>query len=80
MNGKNVKELRSQIRNIVKELLPEVLASEAIKAIDKAIALKIKDIEKQVKDTMSEINSRHKDTMGYLVRQVTAPAPDADKK
>lgn len=67
----NPKELRKQLRNVVQELLPELVTNEMIKAIEAELNKKILEIEASTKKTMHEMNQRHKDTMGYLVRSVT---------
>ncbi len=69
--GSKIKELRGQVRQIVKELLPEVLNQEQFKALEKTILDRLDVLEKQTKDVLSEMNQRHKDTMGYLVRNTT---------
>lgn len=65
-----LKELRSQLRNVVKELLPEVLTAEVLMKI---INERLDKIERDNKAVMQEMNERHKNTMGYLVRQVSTP-------
>jgi predicted house-cleaning noncanonical NTP pyrophosphatase (MazG superfamily) len=76
----NPKELRKQLRNVVQELLPEVLNNEQYEALKKHVDARVDKVEKFVKDTMHEINERHKDTMGYLVRQVTTVSNNPTKK
>lgn len=67
----NPKELRKQLRNVVQEILPEILTKEVISVIQAELNKKILEIETSTKKTMHEMNERHKDTMGYLVRSVT---------
>ena len=62
------------MRQIVKELLPEIIKQELFSVIQKSVDERILSIEANVKQTLHELNERHKDTMSYLVRQVTAPA------
>lgn len=66
-----VKQLRAQVRNVVKELLPEVLSFELETALYKKLEDRLKDLEAHVKKTVHEMNERHKDTMGYIVRQAS---------
>lgn len=66
------KLVRGQLRQLVLEILPEVLSQEMIKSLTKANEDKIRELEKHVKATLKEISENHKDTMGYLVRQVTS--------
>lgn len=72
----NPKEVRKQLRNVVKELLPEIMTGEQYALLEKHNAQKLAELEKYVKDLMHEMNERHKNTMGYLVRQVSI----SDKK
>jgi hypothetical protein len=69
----NAKQLRGQLRQVVKEMLPETLTEQHYETLKKHIDARINEIEKSVKDTMHTINERHKDTMSYLLREVTLP-------
>ncbi len=69
----NAKDLRKQLKNLVKEELPVVVTTELYVSLKSHIDVKIKEIEDNVKKTLHEINERHKDTMSYLVRQVSSP-------
>jgi len=69
----NVKQLRGQLRQVVKEMLPETLTEQHYESLKKHIDARINEIEKSVKDTMHTINERHKDTMSYLLREVSVP-------
>lgn len=79
MSDKNFKEIRKQLRSVAKDMIPEVLTSEVMKAIHEQLAkdinTRMKSLEDSVKAQMSEINERHKDTMSFLVRQITVPTP-----
>lgn len=75
----NIKVLRGQVRQVVKEILPEVMNNEQFDVLRKQIDERISKLEKEVKDMMSEMNARHKDVMSYLVRNVSTPlAPKKD--
>lgn len=67
------KELRKSLRNVVNELLPEMLTQSQFEELSRRIDVKIKKIEDDTKAVMTEMNKRHKDAMGYLVRQVSQP-------
>jgi hypothetical protein len=71
--SKEAKLIRGQLRQIAKEIMPEVLKEEMYKLLEHRLALRIEGIEKFVKEQMHEINENHKNTMSYLVRQVTSP-------
>lgn len=83
-NSSNLKDLRKQLRNVVAEMLPQVLTEELVKAMQKAmlddVARRVGTIERNVKDTMTEMNNRSKDTQSYLVRSVTTTAADPGTK
>lgn len=71
-----MKDLRKQLRNVVKEILPEILTQEQYLELKKHIDKNIKNIEKIVKDSMHEMNNRQKDTLDYLVRNTVAEKKD----
>ena len=62
MNTKEAKALRGQIRQIVKEELPGILASELIKNLE----LGLKDI---LTKRLDAIDERQKDISHYVVNQ-----------
>lgn len=57
------KDLRKQLRNVIQEILPELLTSELMKVLEQKITARL-DL----------IDQRQKDITGYMVRQ-SAPAP-----
>jgi ribosomal protein L9 len=69
----NPKELRKALRNVVQELLPQMLTVEMEKAIYKSLEAQIKQIEENAKSQLKEMQERQKDTLSYLIRQVTVP-------
>lgn len=78
MSDKNIKALRGQVRQAVKELMPEIIKSESYQAIMKAVEEKLRAIEKQVLDTLEAMQNRQKDLQNYIMREVTlstSPAP-----
>lgn len=80
MSEKNIKLLRGQVRNVVKESLTE----EAFKAIEarltKTLNEKLSEVTRTVKEGLEVIDQRSKDLQAYVVRNVavpTAPVVDA---
>lgn len=73
------KVLRGQLRQITKEVLPELLNPEMksalFNALQEEIRLRLTKIENNVKETLEALETRQKDTLGYLVRQVSNPTP-----
>ena len=76
MGDKSTKQLRNQLRAVVKELLPEVLQEAMYKAVLDSMHLRINKIENNVKETLSLVDKRSKDIAGYIVRQSTLPTPN----
>ena len=70
--SKEIKQIRGQVRQIVKEILPDTLTQEHYLVLKQHVDERINQIEKFVKEKLTEMNERHKDTMGYLVRQTTS--------
>lgn len=74
--NQDVKELRKQLRNIVRELLPELLSQEQSTAIKKELQVQIEDrlkkIDQHVQDSMKSIDSRSKDVQAYIMRQINS--------
>jgi hypothetical protein len=70
----NAKDIRKQVRNVIQELIPELLTKEVVDAITKQMHERVTKLENDTKAQMKEMNERHKDVMGYLVRQASSPA------
>lgn len=82
MSDKNIKLIRKQIRNVVQELLPEIMKKEVFvesyDRVQKEVASRLTFIEGQVKNSLKEMDDRSKDMQGFVMRQVlasTAPQP-----
>lgn len=84
-NERNTKQLRGQLRQIVKEMIPELTQLELYNALQKAnnarleqIAKNVEEIVKNVNDrveqTLKEVNDRSKDVQDFVMRQAAAPA------
>jgi len=75
----NAKVLRGQMRQIVKELLPELIDSEFQKEQYKKLAdeimARLAIIEKHVASTLAEVNKRSKETTSYMMSQTIAASP-----
>ncbi len=83
MNGKNIKLIRAQIKNVVQGLLPNLLQEELAVKITKDINVLVDDrlnkLAEAVQSKMEEINERSKDVQTYILRQTAqgAPTPEA---
>lgn len=71
----DAKLIRGQLRQIAKEILPDVLSqelkTELYKKIREEMTARINAIEENVKLTLEQLDQRSKDTLDYLVRQST---------
>lgn len=79
MSDKNAKALRKTIRNVVQELLPEILNAEMVDAIKSKISqelgLRMDVIAKDAQKTLAGIDERQKDFQNFLLRQAVAAQP-----
>jgi len=81
----NVKQLRGQLRQIVKELMPDLIKLELYNDLQKANSDRInkiannfdelvKSVNERVEQTLKEINDRSKDVQDFVMRQAASPA------
>jgi hypothetical protein len=74
MNGSAVKDLRKQIRNVVKEQLPELLRMELLKGIAEELrkdtATRLTMIESMVKTSLEKMDSRSAQIETYMINQI----------
>lgn len=73
--SKEAKLIRGQVRQIVKEILPEVLKAELTVAILKDVMDRLTMSEKLIKQTLDEMNNRSKDIAAYVIKQTQALEP-----
>lgn len=64
---KDTKLLRGQIRQVVKEILPEVLNQEQYAALKAHVDSRLTEVEKYIKETMDLMNTRQKEVLKYLL-------------
>lgn len=81
MNGKQVKELRGQLRQIVKEELPELITIEfytvALERVQKNVNERLDELKKQLTDTLKEIEDRNKALQVMVTRMLAGPIQPA---
>lgn len=79
MNSRDVKQIRSQLRQIAKELLPESLATaiatEQYARLQKEIYGKLQVIQAQVTETLTRLDERSKEMQMFVARQVASGVP-----
>lgn len=70
MNGKQVKELRSQLKNLVREMLPELLAAEYYVRLTEQNKKQLDLVQSLVKDTLTRIDERQKTIQEAVIREL----------
>lgn len=84
MSDKNAKAIRSQVRNVVKEILEEVLAKEMIMKIEQDLRMEQKSrldqVFEMVKGTLQRIDDRQKDIQSLIMREMTKATQDPNKQ
>lgn len=74
MNGSATKDLRKQIKNVIKEQLPELLRMELMKAIAEELrkdtATRLTMIENMVKTSLEKMDSRAAQIETYLINEM----------
>lgn len=81
-NSAQMKSLRKQLRNVVKEILPEIFTNElktaAYQDVQVAVKKQLTGIETQITKTLKKMDERQKDVQDFLVRQISSnPVADA---
>lgn len=73
------KVIRGQLRQIVQDILPDLLNNEVKNALyqdlSKQLNARVELIAKNIQETLSKIDERSKDVQGYVVRQSAVPQP-----
>jgi hypothetical protein len=78
------KELRGQLRQIVKEMFVELVSTELYVALQKENKAQLDLIHKLVRESLERIDDRQKDVLGMIMREFangrpTIPALDPEK-
>lgn len=77
-----MKEIRKQLRNVVKENIDDVLKTELVSSLQSDLKKQLTErlnsidthISSTVKDTMDKLDERSKEVQAYIVRNYT-PTP-----
>lgn len=64
------KELRGQMRQVVKELYPELVTHELYGKLQGVIIDKLKELDAEIKSTLLRIDTRAKEVQDFVMRQV----------
>lgn len=82
--SKEAKLVRGQLRQIAKELLPDLIASELNAKLEAQMRTKLNEIHTMVKDTLTRIDDRQKDVQNLIIRELAKASPvvaeDTSKK
>lgn len=69
----DAKQVRNQVRNVARELLPDILEQELTGAIRKEVLAhvdkRLNEIAAHMKHVLDTIDQRSKDSQAYVIRQ-----------
>lgn len=83
-NESNVKQIRGQVRQIVKEVFPDLAKNELyadlqrvnkerLDQIAKSFDELVKSVNERIEATLKEVNDRSKDVQDFVLRQSVTP-------
>lgn len=79
----NVKLLRGQVRQAVKELFPELVKSELYQDASKLIKERLDIVHEMVRSELNRIDERQKDIQGLVMRELASgrlPTPSVSEE
>lgn len=76
----DIKVIRGQLRQIAKEILPEVLSAEMETKIMKHVDTRLDYMTNMIKSTLDQLDRRSKDMQSYVVRNVGVPTKPPEEK
>lgn len=65
------KQARGQLRQIAKEILPEVMASELFAALQAENAARLNALTAEVREQLKAMDQRSRDMQSFIMREVT---------
>lgn len=69
----NVKQLRGQVRQIVKELLAEEMKTQLYAELQKEIKDQVSQVQKLIMQSLEQLDKNQKDFQSYLLREMQKP-------
>lgn len=76
----NSKQLRGQLRQIVKEMYPELVSTELYRELQNQIVQSLDILTKRISEQLEKMDQRQKDVQSMVLREFSRPAqPDAFK-
>lgn len=79
MSDKNFKDIRKQLRNIAKELMPEILRQEMVLNAMKEVQAHITRISNHINSRLDAVDEKQKEFHSYIVRQLAAVSHPVEK-
>ena len=70
-----LKEVRKQLRNIVKENIDQILSKELVINLKTELSAQVDAISNYTKTTLEAIDKRNQDLNNYVVRQLSGNVP-----
>lgn len=74
MSNHTAKELRKSLRNVVQDIMPEILTKEitasAFKQLRTEIQFQLKQIDTDIKKALKDMEDRQKDVQSMLLREM----------
>ena len=71
----NAKVMRGQLRQIVKEMLPEILSGELLATIQNDNTKRLEEVKTMVRDALTQMDNRSKNVQDMIVRLTSNPLP-----
>ncbi len=65
------KQARGQLRQIAKELLPEVMASELFAVMQAETVTRLNALTEEVREQLKAMDQRSRDMQSFILREVT---------
>lgn len=84
MSQKEIKDIRKQLKNILQEVGPEVLAAEAMKLLeerlDKKLNARLEAIHEHINSVLAQVDERSKTVTSHLLRSTSSLSPVTNKQ
>jgi hypothetical protein len=83
MGDKNVKLIRKQLRNVVQEIIGEVVSKELVANVETRLLerqdIRMNALADTIKTVVEQVDNRSKEVSAYLVRASTPQAPQPEE-
>lgn len=70
----NPKQLRGQVRQVIKEMWTDVMSTELYQSLTKHNQEQLKIMHTMIKETLERIDQRQKDVQSLIMREFSRPA------